>query len=162
MAQTGLPMANLSFSPAGLDLTKKFEGLELSAYADSGGVWTIGYGHTGPGVHPGLKITQAEADAFLESDVAGAVTAVNRFATVSLNQNQFDALVDFTFNLGPAVLAHSTLLRDVNAGNFAADQFQLWDHVKGVVVTGLLTRRKAEAVLFLQPVETADAGLTPG
>ena len=143
-------MANLSLSDQGLALTKSFEGLELSAYADQGGVWTIGYGHTGPGVHAGLTITDDHADTFLESDVAGAVTAVNRMVTSTINQNQFDALVDFTFNLGCASLSQSTLLRYVNAGEFdlAAAQFLLWDHVRGVVIPGLLRRRQAEMELF--------------
>ena len=143
-------MGNFSYSQNGLDLTKQFEGLELTAYADQVGVWTIGYGHTGPGVHAGLTVTQDQADAFLVSDVAGAVACVNRLVTSDINQNQFDALVDFAFNLGCASLASSTLLRDVNNGNFdaAAGQFQLWDHAGGVVVPGLLRRRQAEATLF--------------
>jgi lysozyme len=147
-------MPSFSYDDAGLKLTKSFEGLSLSAYADQGGVWTIGYGHTGPGVHAGLTITQEQADAFLESDVAAAVTAVNRLVTSAINQNQFDALVDFAFNLGVASLSQSTLLRDVNAGNFAAagPQFLLWDHVHGVVVPGLLRRRQAEETLFNTPV----------
>ena len=105
-----------AYSDAGLTLTKNFEGCRLSAYADQGGVWTVGYGHTGPGVHAGLTITQDQADTFLISDVAGAVACVNRLVTSSIVQCQFDALVDFTFNLGCACLANSTLLRAVNAG----------------------------------------------
>jgi lysozyme len=145
-------MANLTYSEDGLNLTKQFEGFELNAYADSGGVWTIGYGHTGPGVCAGLIVTEEQADTFLASDVAGAVTAVNRLVTSGISQNQFDALVDFTFNLGPASLAQSTLLRYVNSGDFdnAALQFSLWDHCRGVVVPGLLKRRNAEATLFAQ------------
>jgi lysozyme len=144
------PMANFTYSDDGLALTKTFEGLRLEAYPDCGGVWTIGYGHTGPGVHAGLTITEDQADTFLESDVACAVTAVNRLVTAQIQQHHFDALVDFTFNLGPAVLAKSTLLRDLNAGDFDAvpPQFLLWDHLRGVVVTGLLKRREAEAQLF--------------
>ena len=140
-----------TYSDAGLTLTKNFEGLQLAAYADQGGVWTIGYGHTGPGVHAGLTITQEQADAFLESDIAGAVTCVNRLVKGPIVQCQFDALVDFTFNLGCASLAASTLLRDVNAGNFAGagSEFLRWDHVQGVVIPGLLRRRQAEANLFL-------------
>ena len=103
-------MPNFTYSDNGLGLTKKFEGLRLSAYADQVGVWTIGYGHTGQGVHAGLTITQDQADAFLESDVAGSVACVNRLVTSEINQNQFDALVDFVFNLGCASLASSTLL----------------------------------------------------
>jgi lysozyme len=147
-------MPNLSYSDAGFNLTKEFEGLRLSAYADQGGVWTIGYGHTGPGVHAGLTITQDQADAFLHSDVAGSVACVNRVVTSNINQNQFDALVDFTFNLGCASLSQSTLLRFVNAGDFAsaAPQFLRWDHLRGVVIPGLSRRRQAEMALFNQPV----------
>jgi lysozyme len=145
-----IEMANMSYSAAGLTLTKNFEGLVLSAYADQGGVWTIGYGHTGPGVYAGLTITEEQADTFLESDVAGAAAGVNRMAKVDLSQNQFDALVDFAFNLGVASLSQSTLLRFVNEGNFksAAPQFLLWDHVRGIVNAGLLRRRQAEMALF--------------
>lgn len=143
-------MLNLTYSDDGLTFTKAFEGLKLKAYADSGGVWTIGYGHTGLGVHGGLQINEAEAEAFLASDVAAAATAVNCLISTKLTQNHFDALVDFTFNLGPAVLAKSTLLREVNAGHLDAvpAQFLLWDHVHGTVIAGLLKRRKAEATLF--------------
>jgi lysozyme len=147
-------MPNLSYSEAGFNVTKEFEGLRLTAYADQGGVWTIGYGHTGPGVHAGLTITQNQADAFLHSDVAGSVACVNRVVTSNINQNQFDALVDFTFNLGCASLAQSTLLRFVNAGDFAsaAPQFLRWDHLRGVVIPGLSRRRQAEMALFNQPI----------
>lgn len=144
-------MANqYTYSIAGLELTKSFESCRLTAYRDSGGVWTIGFGHTGEDVHPGLLITQAQADALLIQDMQVAVNAVNRLVTVSLNQNQFDALVDFTFNLGEGTLARSTLLRVLNAGNYddAADDLLVWDHVDGQVVAGLLRRRRAEQDLF--------------
>ena len=143
-------MANLTYGAAGMALTRSFEGLSLAAYVDQRGVWTIGYGHTGPGIHAGLTITAEEAEAFLASDIAGAVAGVNRLVTGSITQNQFDALVDFTFNLGCAGLARSTLLRKVNAGDFAAatTEFLLWDHVHGRVVPGLLRRRQAEMDLF--------------
>jgi lysozyme len=139
-----------TYSDAGLNLTKNFEGLQLSAYADQGGVWTIGYGHTGPGVFAGLAITQQQADVFLQSDVAGSVACVNKLVTWAIVQCQFDALVDFTFNLGCASLANSTLLRAVNAGDFAsaANEFLRWDHVRGQVIPGLLRRRQAEAQMF--------------
>lgn len=145
-------MADRTYSAAGMALTRSFEGLRLTAYADQRGVWTVGYGHTGPGVHAGLRITEAEAEAFLASDLAGAVAAVNRLVTHEVSQNQFDALVDFAYNLGPASLARSMLLRLVNAGDFAAaaQQFLVWDHVDGRVVPGLLRRRQAEAELFMR------------
>jgi lysozyme len=143
-------MADFTYSNAGFALTETCEGLVLTSYQDQGGVWTIGYGHTGPTVHGGQTITQAQADQLLHSDVAGAVACVNRAVTGQINQNQFDALVDFAFNLGCAALLSSTLLRDVNAGNFAdaAQQFLRWDHVKGVVLPGLLARRRHESALF--------------
>jgi lysozyme len=156
-------MANMTYSSNGLALTKGFEGCELTAYADQTGVWTIGYGHTGSGVYAGLTITSDIADVFLESDVSGSVTAVNRFVTSVVNQNQFDSLVDFVFNLGPASLAQSTLLRMINQGNFdgAQGQFQLWDHAGGMVVPGLLRRRQAEAALFAQAISAATTNTAP-
>ncbi|MGA2369117.1 MAG: lysozyme [Candidatus Korobacteraceae bacterium] len=140
---------NLSYS-TGLALTKQFEGLRLTAYQDSIGKWTIGDGHTGPDVQPGLTITQEKASALLLQDVASAVAAVNRLVTVPLTQNQFDALVDFTFNEGSGNLARSTLLRELNAGNTAgaAAQFLMWVYARGVQLPGLLKRRQAEAALF--------------
>jgi lysozyme len=138
------------YSETGLALTRSFEGLCLTAYRDTGGIWTIGYGHTGPGVHSGMTITTGQAETLFAADVARAATAVNHLVTATINQNQFDALVDFTFNLGPTTLAKSTLLRNLNAGDIvaAASQFERWDHVRGTVVPGLLRRRRAEAALF--------------
>jgi lysozyme len=149
-------MANFSYSDAGCDLTKKFEGLRLMAYQDQVGVWTIGYGHTGREVHGGLAITQDQADVLLHSDLASAVACVNRAVTAEISQCQFDALVDFVFNLGCARLLGSTLLRHVNAGEFdlAAQQFLLWDHAGGVVVPGLLVRRQAEVAMFQSALAT--------
>jgi len=141
---------NLSYSDQGLALTEQFEGLQLTAYQDPVGVWTIGYGHTGADVQPGLTITQEQASDLLLQDVSGAVAAVNRLVTIPLTQNQFDALVDFTFNVGQGNLASSTLLRELNAGNTAgaAAQFLVWVYAKGVELPGLVTRRQAEAALF--------------
>lgn len=141
---------NLTYGQNGLSLTQSFEGLRLTAYQDQGGVWTIGYGHTGPDVQPGLTVSEDQATELLMKDAANAVGAVNRLVTVPLTQNQFDALVDFVFNVGAANFDSSTLLRELNASNFdaAAAEFQKWDHVHGVVVAGLLNRRLAEAKLF--------------
>ena len=143
-------MANFTYSDARLALTRQFEGLNLNSYQDQVGVWTIGYGHTGPTIHGGITITQDQADQLLQSDVASSVACVNRAVTTAINQNQFDALVDFVFNLGCGALLSSTLLRDINAGNFAtaAQQFLLWDHARGIVIQGLLRRRQAESDLF--------------
>jgi lysozyme len=142
---------NLTYSKTGLALTEQFEGCRLTAYQDQVGVWTIGYGHTGPDVTPGLTITQQQAEDLLASDVSSAASAVNNFVTVQLTQNEFDALVDFVFNLGSGAFAKSTLLRSLNAGQFAtaAAQFDEWDHAGGAVVAGLLRRRQAETNLFI-------------
>jgi lysozyme len=143
-------MNNMSFSENGLKLTESFEGLRLTAYEDIGGVLTIGYGHTGRDVYRGQVITQEQAESLLALDTHLAVAAVNHLVRVPLNQNQFDALVDFAFNLGAGALAGSHLLRYVNAGDFnrAAEQFPAWDHVNGTVSEGLYRRRIAERDLF--------------
>jgi lysozyme len=148
-------MANFKYSAAGLALTKQFEGLELKAYQDQVGVWTIGYGHTGVDVKEGLTITEEQASILLAADVAWAVTCVNKSVKAKINQNQFDAMVDFVFNLGCASLVQSTLLKMVNAGDFegAAKQFLRWNKAGGKVVRGLTKRRQAEAELFQKPVE---------
>lgn len=141
---------NLSYGKDGLALTESFEGVRLTAYQDQVGVWTIGYGHTGPDVHAGLTITQEQANELLLRDVASAVACVNRLVTVQLTQDEFDALADFVFNVGSGNFASSSVLRDLNASNFvdAASQFERWDHAGGEVVAGLLRRRQAEAELF--------------
>lgn len=139
----------MNYSSNGLQLTEYFEGCSLTAYQDAAGVWTIGYGHT-IGVQPGDTCTQAQAEAWLEQDVAGAVATVNQFVTVPLTQGQFDALVDFVFNLGATNFESSTLLKLLNEGDYAgaADQFVRWDHCNGEENVGLLARRQAETAEF--------------
>jgi len=141
---------NLTYSGSDLALTEQFEGCQLTAYQDVAGVWTIGYGHTGPDVSPGLTITQTQAAQLLQQDVASAAACVNQAVTVDLNQDEFDALVDFVFNVGRGAFQGSTMLRDLNAGDFAgaAGEFDKWDHAGGKVVAGLLRRREAEQALF--------------
>ena len=142
-------------NPAGLSLVELSEGLRLTAYRCPAGVLTIGYGHTGRDVLPGQVITEGQALALLDADLAHAAAAVEHLVSTSLTGNQFAALVDFTFNAGEGSLAGSTLLKLVNSGDMAcaADQFLVWDkaHVDGVlvVVPGLLTRRTRERALFL-------------
>lgn len=142
---------DLTYSAAGLALTKKFEGLRLRAYQDVGGTWTIGWGHTGPDVVRGKRITLEEATALLVVDTAKAAAAVNKQVKVVLRQNQFDALVDFVYNIGSSNFQISMLLRYVNAGNFAgaADQFKHWTMAAGEEVPGLAVRRAAERALFV-------------
>ena len=143
-------MNEYDYSDTGLALTRSFEGLRLEAYQDSAGVWTIGYGHTGPEVHRGQCISEIEAEALLRSDLASAVRAVRKAVQVEVAQHQFDALVDFCFNTGRGSFLGSSLLRYVNQCEFdsAAVQFGLWVHAAGNVIPGLVRRRAAEAALF--------------
>ena len=132
-----------------------WEGLRLTAYQDQGGVWTIGYGATGDGIHKGLVWTEAQADTRLAADLTAALDEVNDLVTISLADHEAAALVSFVFNLGPHALEESTLLRELNAGNRAnvTTDFCMWDKVtiRGikVPVPGILNRRKSEATLFL-------------
>lgn len=131
------------------ELTKKFEGCKLKAYQCSAGVWTIGYGHT-RGVTEGMVITQAQANACLVADMKQCEKVVDSAVRVPLNQNQYDALCDFVFNLGAGSLNKSTLLKCLNAGQYAkaAQEFLKWDYAGGKVLAGLTKRRKAEKELF--------------
>jgi len=130
---------------AGLELIESFEGLRLTSYQDSVGVWTIGYGHT-QGVQPGQIITQQQAQAFLQQDLGVAEAAVNKLG-LTLTDNQFAALVSFTFNLGAGNL-NKLMSQGIAA---AADRILLFDHAGGKVLPGLTRRRQAERALFLTP-----------
>ncbi|WP_263971627.1 lysozyme [Leptolyngbya ohadii] len=134
----------------GLRLLKSFEGLRLEAYLDAVGVWTIGYGTTS-GVFPGQVITEAQAEAFLKRDLRRFEAAVIDLVTVPLNDDQFSALVSFTYNVGEGAFAGSTLLRLLNQRDYrgAADQFLRWNLGDGVELPGLTRRRRAERALFL-------------
>jgi lysozyme len=147
----GEKMQQFSYSDEGLALTKSFEGLRLEAYQDVGGVWTVGYGHTGPDLLAGMKISQADADAMLRADLSVAVACVNRGVTEEISQPQFDALVDFCFNVGRGNFLQSSLLRKLNLGDFqgAAAQFLLWVNAGGKRVEGLARRRQAERAMFI-------------
>ena len=143
-------------SESGVDLIKRFEGLELEAYQDIAGVWTIGYGHTET-VKPGQRITEREAEALLRRDLKPREDAVKRLTSVPLNQNEFDALISFVYNVGVDAYRRSTARKRLNAGNRigAADALTWWNKatVGGVLreVTGLTRRRAAERALFLTP-----------
>lgn len=132
----------------GIELIKSFEGLELSAYKDSVGVVTIGYGHTKT-AKMGQKITEAQAEALLKSDLEWAEKAVNKLAKTP-TQDQFDAMVSFVFNLGETNFSKSTLLKKHNAGDFkgAKAEFVRWNRAGGKVLKGLTRRREAEARLY--------------
>ncbi len=115
------------------------------------GTLTIGYGHAGPDVQIGQTISEAEGRALLARDLAWAEGAVNEYARGTMLQNEFDALVSLTFNIGATALKNSTLLRCFNAGDklAAADQFLRWTRSKGVELPGLKARRIAERNLFI-------------
>lgn len=142
-------------SENGINLIKKFEGCRLTAYQDSVGVWTIGYGWTQPvdgkPVGKGMTITQQKADDLLKQGVIQYENGVNSLVKVQLNQNQFDALVDFAYNLGVNALKGSTLLRKINTGDYAgaANEFTKWNKAGGKELVGLTRRREAEKSLFL-------------
>jgi lysozyme len=140
----------MQLGPKGKALIEGFEQLRLTAYQDQRGIWTIGWGHT-YGVVPYQTCTAAEADAWFVQDTQTAVDAVNRTARVALSQEQFDALVSFTFNVGQGSEDHSTLLAELNTGDYAgaAEQFLVWNHVNHVPNAGLTRRREAERALFL-------------
>jgi lysozyme len=140
---------NLTYSQAGYALTEKFEGLSLTAYQDIVGVWTNGYGNT-HGVIPGSTITLKQAVDDLTSNIAGSEYVVNRVVLVPLRQGQFDACVDFVFNLGAGNFQSSTLLRKLNAKDYAgaSAEFPKWNHAGGREVAGLTRRRLAEQQLF--------------
>ena len=139
----------MHISKEGIALIKKFEGCELEAYQDSVGVWTIGYGHT-KDVEEGLKITQEEAEAMLNTELEEYEGYVEHYVEVPLTQCQFDALVCWTYNLGPTNLASSTMLKVLNKGMYEEVPYQMkrWNKAGGEVLQGLVRRREAEALLF--------------
>ena len=144
---------------AGLQLIKDFEGLRLKAYKDSVGIWTIGYGTIrlqGMPVGPNDALTgEAQALQLLLQDVESIrEPAINSLVKVQLTDNEFSALLSFTYNLGVAALARSTLLKLLNANRpraLVAAEFSKWNKADGVELAGLTRRRAAEAALFLQP-----------
>ena len=137
-------------SMEGLALIKKFEGCELKAYQCSAGVWTIGYGHT-KDVVEGMEITQEQAEQMLVDELHEYESYINKYVTVALSQNQFDALVSWVYNLGPANLSASTMLKVLNSGEYedVPAQMKRWNKAGGKVLEGLIRRREAEACLFI-------------
>lgn len=131
------------------DIIKANEGLRLSAYLDSVGIPTIGYGHTHD-VHMGNTCTAEQADMWLQDDVAHATAAINEHVKVPLTQHQFDALVSLCYNIGEGNFNKSTLLKLLNSEQYqaAAEQFKRWDMAGGKEIPGLLARRNKEEKLF--------------
>ena len=136
-------------SHKGIALIKEFEGLRLKAYKCPGGVWTIGYGHTA-GVKPGMVISEAQAEEYLMADLIASEKYLNDLR-LAINQNQFDALISFIYNVGTGNFSRSTLLRKVRANpqdNPIMDEFLRWVYSKGRVLPGLQRRRLAEMKLY--------------
>lgn len=159
----------MKISRTGIDLIKKWEGCRLTAYKDSVGVLTIGYGHTSaagaPSVKSGMTITQIEADGILTADLVKYEAAVSKALTRSPTQSQFDAMVSLCYNIGTGGFAGSSVAKKFNAGDLkgAADAFLLWN--KGGtpkrVIDGLTNRRAAERQLFLSATEAAPKPVAP-
>ena len=151
----------MNMSAEELKLLMTAEGFCRHIYRDAAGLETIGYGHRVlPGENFLAGITDEHALALLEGDLAVAETAVERLVQVPLTQGQFDALVDFVFNLGAARLAESTLLKELNASRYAeaANQFARWDYAAGRELDALKARRHAEVTLWNQaPPVTKEA-----
>ena len=157
----------MRISEKGLAMIEKFEGCLLKASNKLDGVWTIGYGQTGryygKRVRRGMTTTKAEAHAWLrDHSIKTYEDAVTQAVKVPLNQNQFDALVSFTYNVGIGALKQSTALRKLNAGDYAgaADALTMWTKCRRKVLAGLVRRRKEERALFLTPVTQAKTGNT--
>lgn len=144
-------------STEGVQLIKFWEGLELEAYQDIAGVWTIGYGHTET-AKPGMKITAFEAERLLKNDLAPRERAIVEMVTAPINQPIFDALVSFVYNVGVEAFRGSTARKRLNRGDYegAAEALTWWNKatVGGVLrrVDGLVNRRNAEKALFLRGV----------
>ncbi len=141
----------MKISQKGIDLVKSFEGLELKAYKDSVGILTIGWGSTGSHVTAGMTITKEQAEQLLKKDLERFERGVSDLVKVPLNQNQFDALCSFAFNLGLGNLKSSTLLEKLNSLDYqgAANEILRWNRAGGKVLAGLTRRRIAERDLFL-------------
>ena len=141
-----------------LNLIKQFEGLKLTSYPDSGGIYTIGFGNTinkdtGQAIKQGDKIDLATAERWLKIDVAEREKKIKALIQVPINENMKAALVSLAYNIGTGAFASSTLLRLLNSGadkKLVADQFLRWNKVQGKEVKGLTNRRKLEQELFLK------------
>ena len=140
----------MKISKIGLELIKSFEGCRLNAYLDAVGIPTIGYGST-KDVNIGDTITQDEAETLLHQDLIRFEKCINEYVNVDLDQNEYDALICFAFNVGCNAVKNSTLLKLLNSGDFAgaAQQFKRWDKAGGKPLAGLTRRRQAESELFL-------------
>ena len=146
-------------SQTGLQMIEIFEGLRLSAYFDSAKVATIGYGHTGTvngtPVHAGMTITIAEAESLLAQDLSKAEAEVNKYSKYNFNQNQFDALVSFAYNIGSIKQLTANGKRSIAT---IASKIPEYNHAGGKVNNGLTQRRRKEQLLFNTPCATNPTG----
>lgn len=133
---------------------RKIEPGKYVAYKCPAGVWTVFAGCT-EGVHEGMVVTEHEGEAMFARELEKFEAGVVRLVTVDLNQNEFDALVSLTYNIGLGAFQKSSVLRKINAGDRdgAAQAFHLWNKGGGRVLRGLVSRRQREAALFLKPIE---------
>jgi GH24 family phage-related lysozyme (muramidase) len=152
----------MKLSEKGLAFVKSNEGLSLTAYKDSADRWTIGYGHLLQEYIP--PITESVAAALLDVDLERAENIVNKLVKVSLLQNEFEALVDFAYNVGVGAFAGSTLLKRLNVGDFdgAIEEFSRWKYAKGKESKGLRDRRAREVALFNGTPERASRRTSSG
>ena len=138
-------------SAAGIDLIKSFEGLELQSYRCASNILSVGYGHTGPDVREGMTITEERAEVLLKEDLKYFEAAVHELITVPLQQQEFDAIVSFTYNTGKGALSDSTFRRRINAGDDKAtcfhEEFPKWVNGANGPLPGLVRRRDAEVEL---------------
>ena len=145
-----------NLSDNGMKLLEQFEGLRLEAYLDSAGIYTIGFGTIkypdGSKVKKGDKITKDQAKEYKLHDLKEFESTVNTSVTAPLSQNQYDALVSLSYNIGSGAFKNSTLLKKLNNGDYkgAAEQFLVWNKVNSKKVQGLVNRREAERNLFLK------------
>lgn len=155
----------MNISNKSTDLIIHFETLRLTAYDDLQphlilnqnsvlkGTLTIGYGHTS-NVYIGQKITKEQAFELLKEDLLNSQNSINSLVTVPLNQNQFDALVSFVYNIGHTAFKKSTLLKKLNNNDYlgASNEFKRWNKAKGQILDGLIDRRLKEKNLFLNGI----------
>ena len=139
----------MKISENGLELIKKFEGCETTAYQDSVGVWTIGFGHT-KGVEEGQTCSIEDAESMLADEMDEYEGYINNMVKVELQQHEFDALVALVYNLGPTNLGESTMLKVLNGGQFdrVPDEMNRWTRAGGKILEGLVRRRQAESLMF--------------
>lgn len=134
-----------------VQLIKTFEGCRLDAYQDQGGVWTVGYGQTGPGIVEGTHVSQGVAEAMLKDTLSQLGNDIYDIIGWRCNQNQYDALISLVYNIGLEAFKKSKMLQCILSYRLpeAAEEFIRWNHVSGIVNEGLTRRREAEKALFL-------------